>query len=144
MFDASQDLSSSVAPVSAIMRVMQTLRRAHFLARLVLAWFALAPGVAAASPLVNPKAMELVCSAAGTVKLVQLDDGSNGSGSGLSTHLLDCPLCLVGHQAAPPAATHLSAQPAAALAYALHAPASAPLASRSAAALPARGPPALS
>ena len=70
---------------------MQTLRRAHFLARLVLVWFALSLGVAAASPLVQPRVMELVCSSAGMVKiLVQTDDGMQE----VSNHTLDCPLCL--------------------------------------------------
>lgn len=125
---------------------MQTLRRTRFLARLVLAWFVLALGVAAASPLVNPKAMELICSAAGTVKLVQLGEGSGGESSspGLAGHLLDCPLCLVGSHGAPPPTTQLSAEPVPALVYAMRAPVSAHLASRSAAALPARGPPAFS
>ena len=35
---------------------MEPLRRAHHLARLVLAWFVLAVGVAAAAPLVHPQA----------------------------------------------------------------------------------------
>ena len=42
------------------MAAMQALRNASFLARLVLAWFALAIGVAVASPIVKPKSMELL------------------------------------------------------------------------------------
>ena len=81
----------------AIIPPMQTLRRAHFLARLVLVWFALSLGVAAASPLVQPRVMELVCSSAGIVKiLVQTDDGMQE----VSNHTLDCPLCLAA--GAPP------------------------------------------
>ncbi len=69
----------------------------QFLARLVLAWFALSLGVAIASPIVSPQSMELVCSAAGAVKVVvQTDDGAQDLGS---MHM-DCPLCMLA--GAPP------------------------------------------
>jgi hypothetical protein len=69
---------------------MQSLRQAAFLARLVLAWFALAIGVAVASPLVKPQAIELICSGSGAMKvLVKGDDGKPAA----SHHTLDCPLC---------------------------------------------------
>ena len=42
---------------------LQTLRQALNLTRLVLVWFALSVGVAIASPMVNPQAMDLVCTA---------------------------------------------------------------------------------
>jgi hypothetical protein len=45
------------------------LRSARTLARLVLVWFVLSLGVAVASPMVNPKAMELICSGSGSVKV---------------------------------------------------------------------------
>ena len=80
---------------------MQTLRRARYLARLVLAGFALALGVAIASPIVQPKTMELVCSVGGAVKLVV--NGADGADGAAASHgnTLDCPLCL--HvQALPP------------------------------------------
>ena len=55
---------------------MQTLRHAHLLARFVLVWFVCALGVAVASPMVHPQAMELVCSSGGAVKLlVKTDNG---------------------------------------------------------------------
>lgn len=117
------------------MRTMQTLRRAHHLARFVLVWFALSIGVAIASPLVKPQALELVCSGAGAIKLVKTDGDAKVSG-----HTLDCPLCAaVG---APPPA-HL-AQPVQArpLGHALLPLVSAHIAGRTAAPLPARGPPA--
>ena len=38
--------------------------------RWVLLWFVLSLGVAVASPLVNPQAMELVCSSAGSITVV--------------------------------------------------------------------------
>lgn len=119
---------------------MNALRRATYLARLALAWFVLALGAAIAAPLVHPQGMALVCSAAGTVKLVQTGNDSDG----LTGHLLDCPLCLVGKHSAPPSSLHVCAAPAQSLSFALRPVASAHTPSRSAAALPARGPPAIS
>lgn len=76
---------------------MQALRRARVLSRLVLVWFALAVGAAAASPIVSPRAMELVCTSSGAMKLViKADAGSAQVSSGLP----DCPVCLIA--AAPP------------------------------------------
>ena len=77
---------------------LQSLRNAPRLTRLVLVWFALFVGVAVASPLVNPEGVQLVCTTAGSVKLLQLDaDGEEAQGS---HHGLHCPLCLP--VAAPP------------------------------------------
>lgn len=116
---------------------MQTLRRARFLARLVLAWFVLALGAAIASPLVQPQATELVCSAGGAMKLiVKGDDGAKEA----KAHTLDCPLCAT--LSAPPPATRVQAPPPSALAHALHPIATAHIAARVAAPLPPRGPPA--
>lgn len=66
----------------------------------VLAWFVLALGVAVASPLVQPRALEIVCSGAGTARiLVHADQGWVELGA----PGLDCPLCLLAG-AAPAAA----------------------------------------
>ena len=117
---------------------MQTLRHAHRLARFVLVWFVCALGVAVASPMVHPQAMELVCSSGGAVKLlVKTDNGVQDMGA----HSLDCPLCLVG--GAPPPQATASAAPAQPLAYVLRSIPAARLAARTAAPLPARGPPTL-
>src|SRR5438105_4247354 len=115
---------------------MQALRNTAFLARLVLAWFALTLGAAIASPLVNPQSMELVCSGAGAVKLVVKADGGSVPASG---HTLDCPLCI--SLSAPPAA--VPAVAALSLPRGDVAPAIpvSRVALRSAAPLPARGPP---
>ncbi len=116
---------------------MHTLRRLRALACFMLAWFALSLGVAAASPFVNPQAMELVCSGAGEVKLiVHTDDGAQEQRG----HTLDCPLCAhLGGAAPPPAQARLPApQP---LAHALRPIPSAHIAARTAAPLPPRGPP---
>ncbi len=80
---------------------MQNLRNAHLLARFVLVWFALFIGVAVASPLVNPEGVQLVCSATGSVKLVQPNADGDDASSG--KHGLQCPLCLP--VAAPPVAS---------------------------------------
>lgn len=66
------------------------LYRLHELTRWVLLWFAMSVGVAMALPLIAPKAIELVCSNAGTMKLVVTSaDGWVQQGS----HALDCALC---------------------------------------------------
>ncbi len=87
---------------------------ARLIARWVLMWFALSLGVAIASPMVNPLATEMVCSAAGVMKIVvQNDDGSTEL-LGLS---LDCPLC--ANLGAPPPPPVLLAEPVFDLAFAL-------------------------
>jgi hypothetical protein len=114
---------------------MQRLRHATFLARLVLAWFALALGVAVASPVVKPQGGQLVCSGSGTLQLV-VPAGDDGQPP--STHTFDCPLC--ASVAPPPPAI----EPAAflpPLGHVMQSVPSARHAARLAAALPARGPP---
>lgn len=119
---------------------MQILRNAHLIARFVLVWFALSVGVAVASPLVKPQAMELICSSAGVMKvLFTTDDGGRDAAS----PALDCPLC-AATSAPPPPLARLSAGPAQPLAYRPQGITVAPLAALMAAPLPARGPPALS
>lgn len=135
--DADRFISGPL--LAAIIQVMQTLRHAHVLARLVLVWFALALGVAIASPLVNPQSIELVCASGGAMKLIiKGDDG----GQVTSSHTLDCPMCMTA-AAPPPLATQLVQAPST-LVHALRPLAADHIASRSAAPLPPRGPPALS
>lgn len=117
---------------------MQTLRQARYIARLVLVWFALAMGVAIASPIVKPKAMELICSAGGAAKLVAVGEDATAA----PAHTLDCPLCLTGQGPLP--TVELPHDPLMAqLTQARHVARAEPLASRTAAPLPPRGPPAL-
>jgi predicted secreted protein len=119
---------------------MQSLRHAHLLARFVLVWFALSIGVAIASPIVKPQAMELICSGAGVMKvLVKTDDGSKE----VASYTLDCPLC-ANNSAPPPPVARLTAEPVQALAHVLQSIPAAHIASLTAAPLPARGPPAFS
>ncbi len=117
---------------------MQALRNSITLTRLVMAWFVLTLGIAVASPIVNPQAMEMVCSAGGSMKMIVIDD--NGPQDMADAHsALDCPLCL-GIAAPPPlAAQHVTTpQP---LGLALQPIVSARIAAFGGASLPPRGPP---
>ena len=87
---------------------MQRLRNASSLARLVLAWFALALGAAIASPLVQPAGLDVVCSAGGLVKVVP----HGGDGDTASHHTIECPLCMSLDAPPPVAAVAVHAQPA--------------------------------
>lgn len=87
----------------AIIPAMQNLRNAPLLARFVLVWFALFIGVAVASPLVNPEGVQLVCSATGSVKLVQTNTEGDGDDASSRLSGMQCPLCLP--VAAPPVAS---------------------------------------
>ena len=122
----------------AIMQAMQILRSSPLLARFVLMWFALSMGVALASPLVQPKGMQLVCSAAGAIT-VQFDQGDSGLNAS-QANTLDCPLCAAA--GAPPPQVALQVLPPMGLAYAVQMPADPQSTRRSAAPLPPRGPPA--
>lgn len=107
------------------------------MARWVCCWWLLAVGVAIASPMVRPQAMELVCSSAGVVKLVQKSDDA---GPRLTQHTLDCPLCMA-LGAPPPVHAGQAPLPAQPLRHVLRSPTTAPMVASAAAPLPARGPP---
>ena len=116
---------------------MQTLRRARFLARLVLAWFALSLGVAIASPLVQPSSFEVVCTGKGAMKLVAKHD----AGEAPQSLALECQLC--AGASAPPPAVDASVPSIAPLSHTLQSIPAARVAPSLAAPLPARGPPGL-
>ena len=123
---------------------MQSLRNAQLLARFVLVWFVLFVGVSVASPLVNPQAGQMVCSAMGGMKMVSADQAAN-DGAGDSVKLsssMDCPLC--APVAVPPTPVVLSFDTTSVLAHALRPIPSAHIAWLTGAPLPPRGPPALS
>ena len=118
---------------------MQTLRHAQLLARFVLVWFALSIGVAIASPIVKPQAMELICSASGVMKLlIKSDEG----GEVVSLHTLDCSLCATGYAPAP--IVQWNVEPAQPLAHARPSIPAVKPPSRTDAPPPGRGPPAFS
>jgi len=117
---------------------MQALRRARFLARLVLAWFALSLGVAIASPLVKPTGIEVICSGSGSMKLIVKGEAGGGQST---SHTLDCPLC--ASIAAPPPALRTDLVFVPVLGQAVQTFPAARIAALVAAPPPARGPPLL-
>lgn len=121
------------------MNWLPAFRRNAFLRWLALAIFSLSLGAAAASPMVHPQALELVCSSAGMVKLiVHADDGQVFEHAGMGA---DCPLCVSGG-APPPVAAALKIALPLPLGRALQSIPAARLAAATAAPFPARGPPA--
>lgn len=84
------------------MTLLQTLRQSRSLLRWMLLGFCLSLGVAVASPVLHPQSVSLVCTAAGSVKLVSTD-GAASADAAPSAHLLDCVLCLPAGLAAPQA-----------------------------------------
>ncbi|WP_189689138.1 DUF2946 family protein [Pseudorhodoferax aquiterrae] len=108
------------------------------LVRAMLALFLLSLGAAIASPIIQPQAMELICSGAGIVKaVVHTDDGVQELGD---SHL-DCPLCVLG--GAPPLPSTVALPPVLPLGHAVQSIPAARIAAATAAPLPARGPPSL-
>jgi len=71
---------------------METLRRAHRLARLVLAWFVLSVGVALAAPVLHTQALDVVCSGAGGMKVMSGDASDAGH---RHDHMGDCSMCVL-------------------------------------------------
>ncbi len=119
---------------------MHRLRTATFLARWVLASFALTLLAAIASPMVHPQAMVLVCSDGAPSKWMSVD--ADGHAVEAGHHTLDCPMCLASGLPPPPPAVRAPAhQP---LAHALRPHVAAHLAAVAGAPLPPRGPPAAS
>ena len=120
------------------MRAMHLLRTSSLLARLALAWFVMTLCVAGASPMVHPVAVEIVCSAGGSVKVVVTSD--DGTAAEAGQHTLDCSLCFAATMPfADVGALPKMPQP---LAHALQPIAAAHIAALVGAPLPARGPPA--
>ena len=115
---------------------MQYLRNSTHIISFVLVWFALSVGVAIASPMVQPKAMDMVCTSTGSMKLVvQGDEDSSTSAS----PTLDCPLC--ASISAPPSALNTALSQPSPLSHALLPSVAAHIASLTAPPLPSRGPP---
>jgi len=121
-------------------RLLRHTRSLGLFGRGVLLWFMLSMGVAIASPIVHPQAMELVCSSAGAIKvIVQADDGAQELGA---SHM-DCPLCVL--TGAPPPVAALANLPVIQpLGHAVQPIPAARIAAATRAPLPARGPPAFS
>lgn len=73
----------------------------------VMSWFCLSLGAALATPLLQPRAMSLVCTGNGATLLVQVND--DGAMAATDSSSADCLLCLIG--AAPPAGAQASHPP---------------------------------
>ena len=116
------------------MKPLQSLRSARNLVRLVLASFVLVVTVAAASPVLHPQGLEMVCSGGGVMKLVDAD----GNTSSVISQL-DCPLCAA--PGGPPSAPHTAWIGQAAQGGWIAPWQTFPVARLLGAALPARGPP---
>jgi hypothetical protein len=117
------------------------LLRSLALKRWVLACFVLAIGVAHASALIKPQAIELLCSTNGAVRLI-LQGSSAGDDQQAqlqSEHSTPCALCMPLFVPLPERT--LALLPRADLSYNLRPIAAAPASTRALPALPARGPP---
>jgi hypothetical protein len=114
---------------------MQQLRHAIQITRLVLVWFVLSVGVAIASPVLNPKGMDMVCTGTGMMKLVVQGDDDSAA----SAKTMDCPLCSAIGAPSPEFNTTLT-QPSP-LSFALLPIEAARIATATAPPLPSRGPP---
>ena len=120
--------------------LLQSLRRATALVRWVLLGFVLSLGVAIASPIVNPQATQLICSASGGMKVIVTSaNGLTDGSTEVASQNMDCPLCV--SIIAPPPVLNMSFEPAQPLRYALQPIPTATIAKRTAAPPPARGPP---
>ena len=115
---------------------MQYLRNTTNIIRFVLIWFALSVGVAIASPMVQPKAVDMVCTSTGSMKLVAQGDEDSST---VASPTLDCPLCATTC-APPPALITALTQPSP-LSHALLPTVVAHIASLTAPPPPSRGPP---
>ncbi|MET4575075.1 DUF2946 family protein [Ottowia thiooxydans] len=118
---------------------MHALRTSSVLSRLVLVWFMLMLGVATASPIVLPKASEIICTVGGAMKVVYLDDESQAENN--VQHTLDCSLCLGSTLPLPSQSVVGTSAPAPL--HLLMPELAAPFAALAGAPLPPRGPPAL-
>ena len=115
---------------------MHILRNSKLISKLVLVWFALFLGSAIASSVIKPGSMQMVCSAGGGMKMVDMtgDDGDLKASASM-----DCPFCASVKAPPPPHSVHF--EKLSPLAHALHPIAAAHIASVTAPPLPSRGPP---
>ncbi len=115
---------------------MGELRNTKLIASFMLVWFALFLGSAVASTILKPGGLQMVCSSAGGMKLVDVEDSDGESTVSVS---VDCPMC--ASIPAPPPPTRTPFETPSPLAYALQPIAAAHIASVTAPPLPSRGPP---
>ena len=107
------------------------------LGRFVLSWYLLFLGVSVLAATLQPKSMDVVCSATGIMKVVvQGEGGDTQVGSGM-----DCPLCAHTTPVLPPHNVAVLAHLTDARAYIVQALPEALLLARTGPPLPSRGPP---
>jgi hypothetical protein len=116
--------------------ILHHLRRTRWLAALLLAWFVLFVGAAAAAPLMQAGPTATLCSASGIVKGIS---GPDGEASAQRQHSIDCVLCCFTADAPPVPLRWVS--PEQALGHALQSIPAAHIAAITGAPLPPRGPP---
>jgi hypothetical protein len=107
------------------------------LSRLVLVWYVLFVGVSVLAATLQPKTMEVVCSAMGVMKVVVQGEGEGP----LESSGMDCPLCAHATPALPPPTLAALAHVPDARADTLQRLPEALLLARTAPPLPSRGPP---
>ena len=119
------------------MNMFTTTTKLRRLARLVLVWYLLFVGVSVLAATLQPKTMDVVCSAMGIMKVVVQGEGEatpvNSS--------MECPLCAHASPALPPPTVAALAHVPDARAYIVQALPEALLLARTAPPLPSRGPP---
>ena len=109
----------------------------HSLSRLVLIWYVLFVGVSVLAATLQPKTMDVVCSAMGIMKLVV-----QGEGEATPVNIsMECPLCAHAIPALPPPTVAALAHVNDARAHIVQALPEALLLARTAPPLPSRGPP---
>lgn len=111
----------------------------HSLSRLVLVGYVLFVGVSVLAATLQPKTMDVVCSAMGIMKVVVQGEGEN---TALSSSM-DCPLCAHATPALPPPTLAFFAKVHDARAYIVQALPEAILLASTSPPLPSRGPPEL-
>ena len=109
------------------------------LSRLVLVWYVLFVGVSVLAATLQPKTMEVVCSAMGVIKVVVQGEGEGP----LESSGMDCPLCAHATPALSPPTVAALAHVPDARAFIVQRLPEALLLARTAPPLPSRGPPVL-
>jgi hypothetical protein len=108
-------------------------------ARWVLAWYVLFVGVSVLAATLQPKTMDVVCSAMGIMKVVVQGEGQ-GEATAVSSSM-DCPMCAHATPALPPPTVAALAHVPDARAFIVQRMPEALLLARTAPPLPSRGPP---
>ena len=113
----------------------------HSLSRLVLIWYVLFVGVSVLAATLQPKTMDVVCSAMGIMKVVVQGEGQGEGEATPVSSSMDCPMCAHATPALPPPTVAALAHVPDARAFIVQRLPEALLLARTAPPLPSRGPP---